>query len=280
MNSWAELSNSLHIERRSFHVSLLAARLISSGQAKSAKIKPLMKIRLLAALALFVGSFCAPVMAQDETIILSPFSISSAKRSAKPPVVVKKRADFLLLEISLVNDSREEERRRTEVYTTLKSLLKGVPAGSKIELFTEEFTLTPAHYQIPLFEVAEKRDTSRVTLYAKIPLSESDDVGALAESLRTFVGRIKGDGRTEIFSGELGLSIKNPEKYRYEVVQAVAADVKKLRESFGDSFEIIVTGLDSRLEWERTTVSEIELYLPMKYEVFPVKGSKVMMKDE
>jgi hypothetical protein len=239
-----------------------------------------MKTRLLAAVVLVIGSACMPMMAQDETIILSPFSISSAKRSNKPPVVVKKRADFLLLEISLVNDSREEEMRRTEVYTTLKALLKGVPAGSKIELFTEEFTLTPAHYQIPLFDVAEKRDTSQVTLYAKIPLSESDDVGALAESLRAYVRKIKGDGRTEIFSGELGLSIKNPEKYRYEVVQAIAADVKKLRESFGDSFEIIVTGLDGRLEWERTTVSEIELYLPMKYEVFPVKGSKVMMKEE
>ena len=48
--------------------------------------------------------------AQDEAIVLSPFTVSSDKASTKPPVVLKRRADFLLLEISLVNDTREEER--------------------------------------------------------------------------------------------------------------------------------------------------------------------------
>jgi len=237
--------------------------------------------KLLVVLSASAACFaCFSARAQDESIVLSPFVVSSAKRSDKPPVVVKKRADFLLLQISLVNDSREEERRRTEVYATLKSFVGSIASGSKIELFTEEFTLTRTHFQIPLTDVAQKRDTSQVTLYAKIPLSDTDDVGALADSLRRFVDGIKGDGRTEIFSGELGLSIKNPERYRFDVVQAVAADVKRLRESFGDSFEIVVTGLDSRLEWERTSISEIELYLPVKYEVFPVKGGKVMMKNE
>lgn len=238
-----------------------------------------MKKHIIAMLLCLAGIACCPLRAQDEAIVLSPFSVSTAKRSDKPPVVLKKRADFLLLQISLVNDSREEDRRRDEVYNTLKAMVKGVPSNSKIELFTEEFTLSASHYQIPLVDVTEKRDTSLVTLYAKVPLAETDDVGALAESLRRFVGGIKGDGRTEIFAGDLGLSIRNPERYRYEVVSAVAADVKRLRESFGDAFEIVVVGLDSRLEWDRTSVSEVELYLPIKYEVFPVKGGKVMAKD-
>ena len=239
-----------------------------------------MKLPKIALLITALVSLLTFARAQDETIVLSPFCVSSAKRSDKPPVVLKKRADFLLLQIALVNDSREEDRRREEVYSTLKAMVKSVPDGSKIELFTEEFTLSASHYQIPLVDVSEKRDTSRVTLYAKVPLSGTDDVGALAEELRRFVDGIKGDGRTEIFSGDLGLSIKNPERYRYEVVQAVAADVKRLRDAFGDAFEIVVTGLDSRLEWERTSVSEVELYLPVKYEVFPVKGGKVMMKND
>jgi hypothetical protein len=90
------------------------------------------------------------------------------------------------------------------------------------------------------------------------------------------VRSIRGDGRTEIFTGNLGLSIRNPEKYRYEVVQAVAEDVKKLREAFGDTFEIVVSGLDARLKWERSSVSEIELFLPYRYEVFPSKVSKAI----
>lgn len=214
--------------------------------------------------------------AQDEALVLSPFTVSSDKASTKPPVVLKRRADFLLLEISLVNDTREEEKRRDEVYATLKGMVAGIPKSSKIELFTEEFTLSSSHYQIPTIDVADKRDTSRLTLYAKVPLAESDDVGTLSDTLRAFVRSIHVEGRTEIFSGDLGLSIRNPEKYRYEVIQAIAADVRKLREAFGESFEITVKGLDGRLRWQRSSISEVELFLPFNYEVFPVKANKVM----
>jgi hypothetical protein len=232
-----------------------------------------MKKSIVALLCTLCFAIC---QAQEELILLDAFEVSSAKADSKPPIVVKKRADFLLLEVTLVNDTREPERRRDEVYTTLRSYVSSIPKGSKIELFTEGFTLTTAHFQIPLVDIAEKRDTSRVTLYAKVPLSESDDVGALSDILRQFVRSIRGDGRTEIFTGNLGLSIRNPEKYRYEVVQAVAEDVKKLREAFGDTFEIVVSGLDARLKWERSSVSEIELFLPYRYEVFPSKVSKAI----
>ena len=215
------------------------------------------------------------VMAQDEVIVLSPFEVSSSRDAGRPPIVLRKRADFLLLEISLVNDTREPDQRRNETYTTLRSMITQVPKGSKIELFTEEFTLSSEHFQIPLVDVSEKRDTSTVTLYAKAPLDGVEDVGALASTLRKYVDSIKGEGRTEIFAGDLGLSIRNPERYRYEVIEAIATDVKKLRNMFGDGFEIVVTGLDGRLRWNRVSVSEIELFLPFSYEVFPVKGSKI-----
>jgi len=227
-------------------------------------------------LALIFIASATFALAQDEVIVLSPFVVSSSRDMGKPPIVVKKRGDFLLLEISLVNDTREPEKRRDEVYATLATMVRGIPQNSRIELFTREFTLSPSNYQIPLVDVAEKRDTSSVTLYAKIPLSESDNVGPLADALRMFVRSIKPDGRTEVFHGDLGLSIRNPEKYRYEVINAIATDVKRLREAFGDGFEIVVRGLDSRLTWERSSVSEVELFLPFSYEVFPVRSGKVI----
>lgn len=223
---------------------------------------------------LALGLICT-AHAQDEAIVLSPFQVSSDKASSKPPIVLKRRADFLLLQISVLNDTREEEKRRDEVYATLRGMIAGIPADSKIELFTEEFTLTPTHFQIPLADASDKRDASHVTLYAKVPLSDRDDAGALAERLRTFVRSVKVQGRSEIFTGDIGVSIKNPERYRYDVIQAIATDVKKLRESFGDTFEIVVQGLDARLQWQRSGVAEVELYLPFKYELFPVKMAKI-----
>jgi len=227
-------------------------------------------------LALLFFALCGATQAQDEAIVLSPFTVSSDKASTKPPVVLKRRADFLLLQISIVNDTREEEKRREEVYATLRGMIVGIPPDSKIELFTEEFTLTSTHFQIPLADVADKRDASNVTLFAKVPLAEGDDAGVLAERLRRFVRSVKVEGRTEVFTGDIGLSIKNPEKYRYEVVEAIAADVKKLRTAFGDTFEIVVKGLDARLQWQRSSVAEVELFLPFKYELYPVKIAKIL----
>jgi len=225
-------------------------------------------------LLLFLG-LCGAALAQDEAIVLSPFTVSSDKASTKPPVVLRRRADFLLLQITIVNDTREEEKRRDEVYATLRGMIAGIPADSKIELFTEEFTLTATHFQIPLVDVADKRDASNVTLFAKVPLAEGDDAGVLAERLRRFVRSVKVEGRTEVFTGDIGLIIMIPEKYRYVVVEAIAADVKKLRAAFGDTFEIVVKGLDERLQWQRAGVAEVELFLPFKYELFPVKMPKV-----
>jgi hypothetical protein len=218
--------------------------------------------------------------AQDEAIVLSPFQISSDKAASKPPIVLRRRADFLLLQITVVNDTREEERRRDEVYGTLKGMILSVPAGSKIELFTEEFTLTASHYQIPLVDVADRRDASNVTLFAKVPLAENDDAGVLAERLRAFVRAVKVEGRTEVFTGDIGLSIKNPERYRYEVIEAIAQDVRRLRTAFGESFEIVVQGLDGRLQWQRASAAEVELFLPFKYELFPVKLAKVQALEK
>jgi len=229
---------------------------------------------ILVLLLLTVGDI-AYIYAQDETLLLDEFVVSTDKVSTKPPIVLKRRADFLLLQINVVNDTREEEKRRDEVYATLSGMVAGIPKDSKIELFTEEFTLTSTHCQIPLVDVLGKRDASSVTLYAKTPLADGDDAGVLSEKLRAFVRSVKVQGRTEVFTGNIGLSIKNPEKYRYEVIQAIAADVKKLREAFGDTFEITVRGLDARLQWQRSSISEVELYLPFKYELFPVKMSKV-----
>ncbi len=251
----------------------------SFGDAAGAVVRPLTFANftmLKYILPFLLIALSGAAFAQDETLVLSPFEVSSNKANSKPPVVLKRRADFLLLQISVVNDTREEERRRDEVYATLKGMVSAIPADSKIVLFTEDFTLTPSHYQIPLVDVADKRDASNVTLYAKVPISDSDDAGTLSEKLRAYVRSVKIQGRTEVFSGDIGLSIKNPERYRYDVIQAIANDARKIRDSFGDSFEIVVRGLDARLQWQRVSVSEVELYLPFKYDVFPVRIQKTI----
>jgi hypothetical protein len=237
-------------------------------------------MRTLTLLAIITLSLSVRLFADEEVVLLSPFVVASATDKGYPPITVKKTGDYLLLDIQLTNDTRDPERRRAEVYDTIKSILQASTDIPKMEISTAEMVLNTQNYQVRLQDAQAKADTSTVELYLKLPLTASDDVGALTNRLRQFAQKIRIVGRTEVFAGEIGISVKNPERFRYEVISKVAEDVKKMKELFGDSFEIVVKGLDQRLKWQRSSISELEFYIPYTYEVFPVKGSKMLMNDK
>lgn len=220
------------------------------------------------------------LFAEDEVILLSPFEVASSADRGSPPITVKKTGDFLLLAVHLTNDTRDPDKRRGEVYDTIKTIITASATIPKMEISSVEMVLNSQNYQVRLQESQGKADTSSVELYLKLPLAAGEDVGALSNKLRVFAQALHIVGRTEIFPGEIGISVKNPERFRYEVIAKLAEDVKKMRELFGDSFEIVVKGLDQRLKWQRSSVSELEFYIPYTYEVFPVKGGKMLINDK
>jgi hypothetical protein len=229
-------------------------------------------MRILVAFALFI--FAGALFAQDEVIILSPFEVAAAGERGSPPITVRKTGDFLLLQIQLMNDTRDPEKRRAELYDTIKAILTVSSAIPKMEVASAEMVLNERNYQVELDDTHGKSDSSSVALYLKLPLAATDDVGGLSNRLRLFAQEIRIVGRTEVFAGEIGISVRNPERFRYEVIGKIAEDVRKMRDLFGDSFEIVVTGLDQRLKWNRSSVSELEFYVPYSYEVFPVRAGK------
>lgn len=216
--------------------------------------------------------------ADDEVILLSPFSVASAKETS-PPVSIRKTGDYLLLQVNMVNDTRDPDKRRLEMYDTVKGIISAASEVSNLEVSTREMVLSLQNYQVRLEDQHDKADASSVELLFKLPLLPSDDVAALTSKLRQFSRKVQVVGRTEVFSGEIGISMKNPERFRYEVISKIAEDVKKLKGLFGDGFEILVKGLDQRLQWRRATISEIELYLPYSYEVLPSKAIPFVVNE-
>ncbi|MGQ0801565.1 MAG: hypothetical protein ACT4NL_15815 [Pseudomarimonas sp.] len=58
------------------------------------------------------------------------------------------------------------------------------------------------------------------------------------------------------------LGMNKPERYRYELIEAIAADSLKIRESVGAGCKVDLDGLNSRIEWERVGPTELLLYVP------------------
>ncbi len=190
-----------------------------------------------------------------------------------PAVVIRKRADFLLQSVELTNDTRDAKARENELYQTLRGLAAAAAKTPGLSLAWQNGFLMPIterDYQIPLQPDDERDDASRAVLYIKYALTPQSDVPRAVKTLGDFVDNAKMIGRSSIEPlGDVALSIVNPERYRPEVVQAIAASVQDLQQAFGAACKVRV-GLgdfSNRLQWQRSDVSELTLYLPYRLSV-------------
>jgi hypothetical protein len=188
-----------------------------------------------------------------------------------PAVTVRKPADFLVQGIRLVNDSRSPDLRRTEIIGTIDGLLKRAAEIRNVALSYGEGFLVPIDLSSDALQIIEdqrRSDTSVVDIFVKVTLAEKDDTKRRIADLRTFIKQAKLVGRTEIEpKGDVGLSIVNPEKYRAELLARIAEDNAKLSQAMGKKCDVKVGGLERRIEWQRTGVAELTLYIPYSVEI-------------
>ncbi len=188
-----------------------------------------------------------------------------------PAVTVEKQADFLVQNIRLINDSRAPELRRQEIFGTIERMLARAERVRGMALsygagFLEPIDLTSDALQ--LIEDRQRVDTSYVDIYAKVQFDASRSARDQIAALRDFIAGADRIGRTEIDAlGDIGVSIVGPEQYRYEIIQQISAENRRLREALGNECQVAISGLEGRVQWERTDVSELTLYIPYGVEV-------------
>ena len=224
------------------------------------------RMRVLA-LALVLPT--APVIAQVATDELDMISVTGNRVAyddllETPAVSVTKPGDFLLLNFTLVNDSRDEDARERELHDTILQMVNA--AGSRYTLFyTDEarIALNRDNHRIELDD-GTRPDTSQVDLQVRVSLGgDPARAEALITEMRKFLRTARMSGRTEvIIKGETSLQMNKPERYRYEIIEAIAADSRKLMGSMGLECTLQLEGLNGRIQWERASAAELLLYIP------------------
>ena len=211
--------------------------------------------------------------AQDE--YLEEIVVTAMKRGdgyyGMPAVTVTKQADFLVQSIRLVNDSRSPDLRKNEIISTIENLLGRANSMNGMALSYGTGFLEPIDLDenvLQLLEDRERTDTSYMDIYAKIAFDPVRDSKMQIEELREFVNGTKVTGRTEIIPrGDIGLSIIGPEQYRYEIIERIGTENAKILESKKADCDVAIGGLEGRVLWERTSLSELTLYIPYGLEV-------------
>ena len=205
------------------------------------------------------------IFAQDYAEEIVVTGLRSGDYYDTPAITFTKKADFLVQRVKLVNDSRAPELRKTEIIESIKNLISSASKIKGIELSYGDEFLVPVNLNDDSLEIIEDKrvtDTSFVNISIKVAIDSKKTAKSQIAELKKFVKNAKLIGRTELEeSGDIGLSIVSPEKYRYQILSLVSAENQKLKQTFGENCKVTNDGVAGRVEWDRTDVDELVLFI-------------------
>lgn len=223
-----------------------------------------MKKKLLTTL-LITALLPLNLFAQDYAEEIVVTGLRSSDYYDTPAITFTKKADFLVQRVKLINDSRAPELRKTEIIDSIKNLISSASKIKGIELSYGDEFLIPVNLNDDSLELLEDKnvsDTSFVNISIKVAIDDKKTAKSQIAELKKFVKNAKLIGRTELEeSGDIGLSIVSPEKYRYQILSLIAAENQKIKQTFGENCKVANDGLAGRVEWDRTDVDELVLFI-------------------
>ena len=219
-----------------------------------------------------------PASAQDTIVVTGSRQDRSAtnqyfSRNNEPAAIgVTRRADYFVTPLYVSSDSRDPDLRLEELFAMLGETLDRADRQG-IDIVAGQYTLSPVTRAMmrDLPTIGGNRpDTSRVLIYARIPLAEANSsVRATAERIEAFVKAVPATGRSFIDVGTTGLAIDNPEQYRSAVVRHVAEESTRYAGMFGAGYGVEIDGLDGDLYWQQASETEVFLYIDHNFTIRP-----------
>ncbi len=238
--------------------------------------------RLIARMAIGVGLIAAAlptaVTAQsDEGVIIvtgSRVDRSDYDRfydEEQSAIGLTRKADYFVKPLYVSSDSRDEKLRKQELQSMLSDTVQRA-SGAGIQLVAGNYRLKPITQadidDLPI-RSGRRPDTSRVLIYARIPIGSSTSTKSADQTIEGFVKSVPVTGRSYIETGETVLAINNPDKYRGEVVRAIADESKRYAAMFGSDYGVEIRGLDSELFFKQASETEVFLYIEHNFVIKP-----------
>src|SRR5690606_4304492 len=162
-----------------------------------------------------------PALSQEMTEEIVVTGIRASEMyEAMPAVTLKKTADFMVQRITIVNDSRSEEQRNTEIRETLQNLSNGAKKHNGLQISYGDDYLQPLDPKDPslVFRQDSRTDTSIFYLSVKQKINPEKSPILQKDELIKFIKGTSKSGRTEIdIPSGIDLSIVSPERYRNEI---------------------------------------------------------------
>lgn len=228
------------------------------------------------ALVAIAISGTAPVIAQDEgmqeVVVTAMRRDSDDYTEAMPAVGLRRKADFAVIEVTVSGDTRDKALREKEIYDMIRNAIAAAPrAGVELAYGDRTLqTLTLANYRELSLRNDNRPDSQRVNFLVKVSLAGAMDAQGAQAAITGFVKSVKPVGRALMNeSDDLTLSVVAPDQYRGAIADAIAADARAMAARVGEGYGVEIEGLNRPVEWARSGLSEVLLYMPYRLVVVP-----------
>jgi len=236
-----------------------------------------MRIVFKALIALVAVASAAPAFAQEMIVTGQRRAADNyggysggVVAASRPIVVLKRTADYVVQTVHVTGDTREAEKRMADLNATLRNAI-GQADKSGVELAIGDYVVIPltlTNYQALNYVSDGRPDTSQTTILVKVKLVPGMTMNAATAQIAKFVAAVSAVGRSSLtVTGDPTLSVVNPDQYRGQIIDLIAADAAVSAGKFGPGYGVAVSGLDRPVEWARGGLLEVFLYLPAAYTV-------------
>lgn len=231
-----------------------------------------MRIAFQCLIALAMTATAAPTLAQEVLVTAQRRDgyVGGMIAAQRPVIQLRRTADYVVQTVWITGDTREAAKRMEELNATLRNVIGSAPKAG-VELAVGDYVIEPltlTNHRNLNYGGDGRPDTSRTTFLVKVKLTPGLDIPAAKAQIAKFVESVAKVGRTSMaVSGEPTLSVVNPDQYRGAIVDLIAADAAVQAAKFGAGYGVDVSGIDRPVEWARSGLTEVSLYLPASYVV-------------
>ena len=240
---------------------------------------------VVAALAAAAPS-SAVAQEQDEIVVTATRYRERYEEFQIPHVAVTRRADFVVVIMSVESDTRDLGQRRAELMETLSDLGRRARAAGPVNvaLLEEEdddgasgetrvkpFSVEAAQDQITS---GTRADTSRVSVLLRTRIDAQDTLASAVARIDQFVRGLPRPGRVTLGLDDAELTVVNPSQYRTNIIDAIAADARRIIAALGAGQAVRIEGLENRVAWRRSADLELTFYIPHRLQIVPSGASQ------
>ncbi len=236
-----------------------------------------MMFRKMLIAAALIAATAAPASAQETEELVVTGARASQRNAAYaevrvPAISLTRRADFVLADLRVSSDSRDEPTRRQEVQRTLQNLADRARGGAVTLALQQDDTVRPFSMELAmrLLTGGGRQDTSQVIVNIRTAVRGDDTLDTARQRFRAFAASVRGEGRAMVdMPGDLGLTLRDVPQYRAPLIDAIVGDARDIAQRLGTGYRAELTGLENPVAWRKSGDLQLTLFIDYRVRVVP-----------